>query len=492
VRPYLMEKVGMEENSGMFCWMDTVPGDYGAPIGVGLKRHGVAKEFLSLDYFPRCLFLDFTDWPKTYIAAENKDEFSDGMVYLFDQQNADLFCYDGEYQDKPQCAFFANSLQVFRRFEGYQCSNHDLLQKEHFDPVTGQNVGSHLLFNGGELAFWICDDQALNGPRVEERDLVRREEKIAVELFTGKPSLDTKMWVENNCLPAGINTNPKYRKFPARSPKECATFCLNNPLCTAFEYSDVTELKLASGDTHTLKNCWTFMDKECDPLFDIESITESADPQQPKDLYLFHNTGTSIASRSGVALIEKQKKKLRKGSKLFKMRQVRPRNLPKRPPLRRLFNAFDSDSSRQLSVEEISAYLEMTTGYKLNENELGILVREVDGNLDNMIKYREFRQLFKRRRLPGNFKDTMKAVRDAFIASEKAFEEEEEGEETTAETEEAVVAVQKFTDMSMKPVFVGGIAILAIVALIAVAKSRNQRKASLLINGNTYYGTDDI
>jgi len=236
------------------------------------------------------------------------------------------------------------------------------------------------------------------------------------------------------------------------------------------------------------------MDKECDPLFDIESITESADPQQPKDLYLFHNTGTAIASRAGVALITKEKKKLRKGSKLFKMRKVRPRNLPKRPPLRRLFNAFDTDGSRQLSTDEVAAYLEMTTGFKLNENELGILIKEVDGNLDNMIKYREFRQLFKRRRLPGNFKDTMQAVRDAFIASEKAFEQEEEEaakDATTEEETEETVAIQKFAQMSMKPVFVGGIAVLAVVALIVLTKSRNQKKASLLINANTY-GTDDI
>merc|ERR1711959_850772 len=278
------------------------------------------------------------------------------------------------YQDKPQCAFFSASLQVFRRFENYECKNHDLLQKEHFDPVTGQNIGSHLLFDGGELVFWLCGEAALDAPIIEERKLTRREEKLSLEMFTGKPSLDTVMWVENNCVPAGINTNPKYRKFPARSPKECATFCLNNPLCTSFEYSDVKAIQLADGSSHVLKNCWTFMDKECDPSFDTDSVQESSDAEQPKDLYVFHNTNANLAPRGGVSLIEKEKKVYRKGTKEMKMRQLRPRSLPKRPPLRRLFNAFDGD--------------------EMNKNDVAILIKAVDGDLSGDLKFREFRQLF--------------------------------------------------------------------------------------------------
>merc|ERR1712046_116471 len=107
------------------------------------------------------------------------------------------------------------------------------------------------------------------------------------------------MGVENTCVPAGINTNPKYRKFAARSPHECATYCLNNPLCTSFEYSDVKEIRLATGKEHKLKNCWTFMDKERDPMFDVEHVTASSDPEQPRDLYVFHNTNDALAPRAG-------------------------------------------------------------------------------------------------------------------------------------------------------------------------------------------------
>merc|ERR1711881_177137 len=404
----------------------------------------------------------------------------------------DLFCYDGLYQDKPQCAFFSASLQVFRRFENYECTNHNLLQKEHFDPVTGQNVGSHLLFGGGELTFWLCGEDALDAPREEERDLTRREDKISRELFTGKPSLDTVMWVENTCVPSGIDTNPKYRKFSARSPKECATFCLNNPLCTAFEYSDVKMIRLADGSTHNLKNCWTFMDKECDPMFDVESVTESSDPEQPRDLYLFHNTNANLAPRAGVSLIEKEKKVYRKGTKEMKMRQLRPRNLPKRPPLRRLFNAFDGDGDRQVVVKEISEYLAIVTGYTMNENDIGVLVKSVDGDLNGQLKYREFRSLYKRQNLPGNFKSTLKAAKEAFLEFEDASDDEEgENEEGETEEEEEVVALQSVAGSSMKTMFVGGLAVVAVDALVAVTKTFKRKKIGMIIGGKSY-GTDEV
>ena len=50
--------------------------------------------------------------------------------------------------------------------------------------------------------------------------------------------------------------------------------------------------------------------------------------------------------------MKQEKKKYRKGSKEMKMRQTRPRSLPKRPKLRRLFNAFDDDRSGFVDEQE--------------------------------------------------------------------------------------------------------------------------------------------
>lgn len=228
-------------------------------------------------------------------------------------------------------------------------------------------------------------------------------------------------------------------------------------------------------------------------MFDVESVTESEDPEQPKDLYLFHNTNANLAPRAGMALIEKEKKVYRKGTKEMKMRQLRPRSLPKRPPLRRLFNAFDADGDRQVVVEEISEYLAIVTGYKMNENDIGVLLKSVDGDLNGQLKFREFRQLYKRSNLPGNFKSTMKAAKDAFLDFEEASMEEEDLEEDEEEMtfEEDTVALQSVASSGVKTMFVGGLAVVAVVALVAVTKTFKKKKIGMIIGG-TSYGTDEV
>merc|ERR1712034_59891 len=173
----------------------------------------------------------------------------------------------------------------------------------------------------------------------------------------------------------------------------------------------------------------------------------------------------------------------------MKMRQLRPRNLPKRPPLRRLFNAFDADGDRQLVVKEIADYLAIVTGYAMNENDIGILVKTVDGDLNGQLKFREFRQLYKRSNLPGNFKNTMKAAKEAFLE----FEESRDAEEETAEeTPEETVELQSVASSGMKTMFVGGLAVVAVVALVAVTKTVFKKKKTGMIIGGTSYGTDDV
>merc|ERR1712072_1550017 len=187
---------------------------------------------------------------------------------------------------------------------------------------------------------------------------------------------------------------------------------------------------------------------------------------------------------------EKEKKVYRKGTKEMKMRQLRPRNLPKRPPLRRLFNAFDSDGDRQVVVKEISEYLAIVTGYTMNENDIGVLVKSVDGDLNGQVKYREFRSLYKRQNLPGNFKSTLKAAKEAFLEFEDASDDEE-GENEEGETEEEDVALQSVAGSSMKTMFVGGLAVVAVVALVAVTKTFKRKKIGMIIGGKSY-GTDEV
>merc|ERR1711998_530882 len=103
------------------------------------------------------------------------------------------------------------------------------------------------------------------------------------------------------------------------------------------------------------------------------------------------------------------------------MRQLRPRKLPKRPKLRRLFNAFDATCDKRV-------------------NEVGMVLKAVDSDLDGQLKYREFRQLYKRERLPGNFKEVMQAAKTAFLEAEE--QNSDAAADIESEEQEVAVAVQ--------------------------------------------------
>merc|ERR1712096_453754 len=97
-----------------------------------------------------------------------------------------------------------------------------------------------------------------------------------------------------------------------------------------------------------------------------------------------------------------------------------------------------------------------------------MLMKYVDGDLDQKLKFREFRQLFKRESLPAKFKTVMKVSKEAFLQSETATTQQE------PEEPEAVVAIQSSIALSSKQsVFVvGGLAILAVVALFVTKRKK--------------------